>query len=51
MDTVSLCTWKYGIYKDIAEDAETDINTSNYDLGRSLPKWKTKKVIEFIEDE
>ena len=51
MYTVSLCIWKYEIYKDIAEDAETNIDTLNCDLGRSLPKWKTKKLIEFIEDE
>ena len=26
------------IYKDIAEDAETRLNVSNYELDRSLPK-------------
>ena len=27
-------------YKDIAEDIETGFNTSNYELGRQLPKEK-----------
>ena len=31
-----------GIYKDIAEDVETRFDTSNYELGRSLPKGKKK---------
>ena len=33
------------IYKNIAEDVETRFDTSNYELGRPLPKGKNKKVI------
>ena len=29
---------------DIAEDVETRFDTSNYDLGRPLPKGKNKKL-------
>ena len=29
--------------KDIAEDVETRLDTSNYELGRPLPKGKNKK--------
>ena len=32
------------IYKDIAEDVETRFDISNYELGRPLPKGKTKKI-------
>ena len=32
-------------YKDIAEDLETRLGTSNYELDRLLPKRKNKKVI------
>ena len=39
------------IYKDIAEDAETKFDTSNYELDRLLPKWKNQKVIELMKDE
>ena len=39
------------IYKDIAEDVETRFDTSNYELDRSLPKGKNKKVIGFVKDE
>ena len=38
------------IYKDIAEDAETRFDTSNYELDRPLPKEKNKNVIEFMKD-
>ena len=31
------------IYKDIAEDVETRIYTSNFELDRPLPKGKNKK--------
>ena len=31
-----------GIYKDIAGDAETRFDTSNYELERSLPKGKKR---------
>ena len=34
------------IYKDIAEDDGTRIDTLNYELYRPLPKGKNKKVIE-----
>ena len=39
------------VYKDIAEDVETRFDTSNYELDRSLPKGKNKKVIGFRKDE
>ena len=39
------------IYKDIAEDVETRFDTSNYELERSLPKGKNKKVIRLMKDE
>ena len=38
-------------YNDIAEDFETSFDTSNYELDRSLPKGKNKKVIGLIKDE
>ena len=39
------------IYKDIAEDIETRLDTSNYELERPFPKGKYKKVIGLIQDE
>ena len=39
------------IYKDIAEDTGTRFDTSNYELDRSLPKGKNKKVIGLMKDE
>ena len=39
------------IYKDIAQDAETRFNTSNYELDRPLSKGKNKKVIRSMKDE
>ena len=33
------------ISKDIAEDAETRFDTSNYELDRPLPEGRNKKVI------
>ena len=39
------------IYKDIAEDAETRIDTSNYELDRPLPKGKNTKVIGLMKNE
>ena len=33
------------VYKDIGEDVETRIDTSNYELDRPLPKEKHKKLI------
>ena len=38
------------IYKDIAEDAETRFDTSNFKLWRPLPKGKDKKVIALTKD-
>ena len=39
------------IYKDIAEDVETRFDTSNFEINRSLPNGKNKKVIGLIKDE
>ena len=38
------------IYKDIAEHVETRFDTSNYELGRPLPKEKTKNAIGLMKD-
>ena len=38
------------IYKDIAEDVETRLDTSNYELDRLFPKRKKKKVIGLMKD-
>ena len=39
------------IYKDIAKDVETRFDTSNYELDRSLPKGKIKKIIWLMKNE
>ena len=39
------------IYRDIAEDLETRLGTSNYELDRLLPKGKNKKVIRWRNHE
>ena len=39
------------IYKDIAEDVETRFDTSNFELGRPLPKGKNENVIGLMKDE
>ena len=39
------------IYKDIADDVETRYDTSNFELDRSLPKRKNKKVTELMKYE
>ena len=39
------------IYNDITEDVKTRFGTSNYELDRSLPKWKNKKVVGLTKDE
>ena len=39
------------IYTDIVKDVETRFDTSNYELDRSLPKIKNKKVIGLMKDE
>ena len=38
------------IYKDIVEDVETRFDNSNYELDRSLPKGRNKKLIELMKD-
>ena len=38
------------IYKDIVDDVETRFDNSNYELDRSLPKGRNKKVIELMKD-
>ena len=42
---------RHFMYIDIAEDVETRFDTSNYELGRPLPKGKNKKVTELIKGE
>ena len=39
------------IYKDIVQDVETRIDTSNVELDKPLLKVKNKKVIRLIKDE
>ena len=39
------------IHKGIAEDVETRLDTSNYELQRPLPKGKSKTVIGFMKDD
>ena len=39
------------IYKDIAEDVETKFDTSDYELDRSLPRGRNKKVIGLMKYE
>ena len=39
------------IYKDIAEDFEIRFDTSSYKLGRPLPKEKSRKLIELMNNE
>ena len=38
------------IYKEIAEDVETRLDTSNYELDRPLPRGKNEKVIRVMKD-
>ena len=40
---------KDDIYKDITEDVEKTIGTSNLEIDRPLPKGKNKKVIELMK--
>ena len=53
MDTDSLTVYVKtdDIYKDIAEDVEKRFDTSNYEIGRPLPKGKNKNVIGLMKDE
>ena len=39
------------IYKDIVEDVDIMIRSSNYESNGPLPKVKSKKVIGWMEDE
>ena len=39
------------IYKDIADDIETRLDTSSFDLHRPLPNRKNEKVIGLMKDE
>ena len=39
------------IYQDIAENLETRLDTSNYELDRLLPKGKNKKAIGLMKDQ
>ena len=40
-----------GIYKDLAEDVETSLDTSHYELDRPFPKREKKKIIRLMQDE
>ena len=53
MDTDSFIVYiKTGdIYKDTAENVKTRFDTSNYELGRPLPKEKYVKVVVLMKDE
>ena len=53
MDTDSVIVYVKtdDIYKDIAEDAETRFDTSNFEMHRPLPKRKNEKVIELMKVE
>ena len=37
------------IYKDIAENVETKLDASNFELERPLPKGRNKEVIEVMK--
>ena len=39
------------IYKDIADNVETRVDTLNYELEKQLPKGKNKKVVGLMKDE
>ena len=39
------------LYKDIADDVEKSLDTSNYEVNRSLPTGKKKKVIGLMKNE
>ena len=44
-------TLKQDIYEDITNDVEERFDTSNYEVNRTLPKGKNKKVIGLMKDE
>ena len=52
MDTISfIMSIKIkDVYEDIADDAKKRFHTSNYEVNRSLPIGKNKKVIGLIKD-
>ena len=37
------------IYSDIAKDVETRFDTSDYELGRLLPKGKSKTIVGLMK--
>ena len=43
-DSFIVCIKTDDIHKKIAEDSETRTDTSNYELDRSLPKGKIKRI-------
>ena len=45
--TVGVCIKIEGIYSGIVKDVETRFDTSNYELGRLLPKGKIIKGIDY----
>ena len=53
MDTGSFIVYMKteDIYSDIAKCVKTRSDTSNYELGRPLPKGKNKKVIGLVKNE
>ena len=38
------------IYKDIGEDIETRLDTSNFEIDRPLPEGKNKKVLGLMKN-
>ena len=53
MDTGSLTAHAKSddIYKDLVEDVEIRLDTSNFEIDYRLPKGKTKKVIGLMKGE
>ena len=53
IDTGSFIVYKKAddIYKDIAEDGEVRLGTSNYELNRPLTKIENKKVVGLMKEE
>ena len=39
------------IYKNVAEDVERRLDSSNFEISRPLPKGKNRKLIELMKDE